>query len=148
MGRILTAARTWFQGKKTILGGGLVIAGAVAGVWFGRLDPTSALTLAGAGLSIAGYGAKANRHQAELLAALQDISRAGADQRAGKLSVAADLEPGVAGISSALISGSAATLHLSADSVSELASAIQHLAGNGEAPPPTSNVIPIGGPAK
>jgi len=51
-------------GKKTIIGGTLVMAGAVAGVWYGKLDPVTGLNGAGVGLSIAGFSAKANRHQA------------------------------------------------------------------------------------
>jgi hypothetical protein len=93
MGELWAASVAWFQGKKTILGGSLVIAGAAAGVWYGKLDPASALTVAGVGLSIAGFGAKANRHQSELLAALQGISEAGADVRAGRPgALAADVE--------------------------------------------------------
>ena len=73
----------WWQGKKTILGGGLVMLAAVAGVWTGKLPADQALIVLGFGLSIAGYGAKANRHQAELLAALQAVAQAGNDYRSG-----------------------------------------------------------------
>jgi hypothetical protein len=73
----------WFQGKKTILGGAVILAAAVAGVWYGKFDPATAASLAGVGLSVIGWGDKANRHQAELLAALEAVAQAGADVRAG-----------------------------------------------------------------
>lgn len=120
----------WFRGKKTILGGALVIAGAVGGVWYGKLDPTSGLTVAGIGLSIAGYGAKANRHQAELLAALQGVARIGADVRAGKpaagdlQAVTGQLAPGIAGEA---INLGGASLHLSAPTTDELLAAVSKL---------------------
>jgi hypothetical protein len=79
----------WWQGKKTILGGGLVMAAGVAGVWLGKLDPVTGLGVLGAGLSIAGFSAKANRHQDELLVALDGIALAGADERAAKPTLAA-----------------------------------------------------------
>jgi hypothetical protein len=140
MGKAWAAAVVWFRGKKTILGGGLVMAGAAAGVWFGKLDPVTGLTLVGIGLSISGYSAKANRHQAELLAALQGISQAGADVRAGK-SGAAELASGVTTLLSPslapeVLSSAAASLHLSAPTASELAIALQHLAGNSAWTPP------------
>ena len=115
----------WFKGKKTILGGVLVIGGAVAGVWYGKLDPASALTVAGVGLSIAGYGSKANRHQAELLTALQDVAKAGADVRAGKplagelQAMAGQLVPAVVGEATAL---GGASLHISGSTADEVAS--------------------------
>jgi hypothetical protein len=83
MGKIWAAVLVWWQGKKTIIGGTLVMAGAVAGVWYGKLDPVTGLTVLGVGLSIAGFSAKANRHQAELLTALQDVAQAGAEIRTG-----------------------------------------------------------------
>ncbi len=93
MGKLLGRLVVWFRGKKTILGGGLVIAAGALGVWFGKVDPATGLALVGMGLSAAGYGAKANRHQAELVAVIQGISQAGVDVRAGHSSqAAADLE--------------------------------------------------------
>jgi len=47
-------------GEETMVGGALVMAAAAAGVWYGKLDPVSGLTLLGIGLSIAGFSAKAN----------------------------------------------------------------------------------------
>ena len=73
----------WWKGKKTILGGGLVMVGAIAAVFCGRLDPSFAIVVFGFGASIAGYGDKANRHQAELLTALEMVAKVGADTRAG-----------------------------------------------------------------
>ena len=73
----------WWQGKKTIVGGGLIMAAAVWAVFAGRLDAQTGLALLGLGLSVAGMGAKANRHQAELLAALQGVAKAGTDYRSG-----------------------------------------------------------------
>ncbi len=144
MGKIWGWVVVWWQGKKTILGGALVMVAAVAGVWYGKLDPTVGLTLLGVGLSIAGMGAKFNRHQAELLIALQGVAQTGADERAGKPAqvilqdvsqTAGQLAPTaidyVSGL--ALAQQAAATLHLSADSGQGLAAAIKHLAGNGDA---------------
>jgi hypothetical protein len=74
----------WWEGKKTMAGGGAIVAGAVAAIWYGKLDPSTGLMIAGAGLSIGGFAAKLNRHQAELLIGLQAIAEAGADSRAGK----------------------------------------------------------------
>lgn len=155
MGKAWAALVLWWAGKKMIVGGVLVMAAGVAGVWYGKLDAVSGLAVVGFGLSIAGWSAKANRHQAELLAALGAITQAGADARAGKLSVAGDLLPGIsaaaADLSPALISGAAASLHLSADTAAELAVAIQHLAGNTDMvlPSAPNNLTPIsGGPAK
>ena len=79
------------KGKKTIIGGILVMAGAVAAVFVGRLDPTFGTVVFGFGASIAGYGDKANRHQAEILEALTDIAKVAAD-RGDKGKLAADLE--------------------------------------------------------
>lgn len=83
MKKIWAAFVVWFQGKKTILGGGLVMAAAVAGVWYGKLDPVTGMGALGFGLSIAGMSAKANRHQAQLLDALKAIAQVGGDERAG-----------------------------------------------------------------
>ena len=83
MGKIWDGVARWFAGKKTILGGGLIMASAVAGIWFGKLDPVTGMAVLGTGLSVAGLSAKANRHQAELLTALQGVATVAADQRAG-----------------------------------------------------------------
>ena len=77
----------WFQGKKTILGGAAILA-AAAGVWYGKFDAVTGVTLVGAGLSVIGWGDKANRHQAELLTALEGVAKAGVDFRAGNRSQA------------------------------------------------------------
>jgi hypothetical protein len=160
MGNLWDRLAVWWQGKKTILGGCLVMAAGVAGVWFGKLDPVSGLGVVGVGMSIAGFSAKANRHQAELLTALQGVTQIGADERAGKSGqailqdvnqVAGQLAPAATAYVSGLapVQQAAASLHLSADTVQELAAAIQHLAGNSDGP----FAVPfkpeqIGGPAK
>ena len=155
MGKAWAAVVVWWQGKKTMLGGVLVIAAGVAGVWYGKLDAVSALGVVGLGLSIAGWSAKANRHQAELLAALQAVSQAAGASKLGKAAVISDLAGGAEQIGSSLapglIAATAASLHLSADTAADLALAIQHLAGNSEAilQPAPSNLTPItGGAAK
>lgn len=83
MGKFLSGVGSWFAGKKTILGGILVIGAAAAGVWFGKIDPTTALAIGGMGFAAIGMGDKANRHQAQVLTALQGIATAGADYRTG-----------------------------------------------------------------
>jgi len=83
MGKFWAGVVVWWQGKKTIVGGGLVMAAAVAGVAYGKLGVVDGLTLLGVGLSIAGFSAKANRHQAELLTAVQGIAQIGVDVRTG-----------------------------------------------------------------
>ena len=75
---------SWIEGKKTIAGGLLVMLAALAGIWYQKLDPVTALTVFGAGMSIAGWGDKANRHQAELLIALQGLAQVGALTQAGE----------------------------------------------------------------
>jgi hypothetical protein len=85
MGKIWAGFVNWFEGKKTILGGGLVMAAGVAGVALGKVDPTTGLGVVGFGLSIAGMGAKANRHQTQLLDALQTVATVAADRRAGNM---------------------------------------------------------------
>jgi hypothetical protein len=118
MGKVRAAVAAWFAGKKTILGGLVVMAAAVAGVWTGKLDAVTGVGLFGFGLSVAGYGDKANRHQAELLTALQDVAKAGYEQRAGEplkaiagelLSSAAPLLPGIAATAGASLHISGAT---------------------------------------
>jgi hypothetical protein len=104
MGKIWAAAVVWFQGKKTILGGGLVMAAAVAGVWYGKLDPTTGLAVLGFGLSIAGMSAKANRHQAQLLDALRAVAQVGGDERSGNTAQAiADAEAAATSIGLSLM---------------------------------------------
>jgi hypothetical protein len=116
MGSFWAAVVVWWQGKKTIVGGGLLMASAVAGVWLGKLDPVLGMGVVGAGLSIAGFSAKANRHQEELLTALQGVALAGADERAGKSALAAqDLEQGFAPLAPAAIASAGASLHISGD---------------------------------
>jgi hypothetical protein len=134
MGKFWAEVVVWWQGKKTILGGGLVMAAAVAGVWFGKLDGVDGLTLLGVGLSIAGFSAKANRHQAQLLTALGGVAQAGIDARAGRPAlIVQDMLPGLAALAPETLAP--ASLHLSANSVQELATAVQHLAGNSNGPP-------------
>lgn len=122
----------WFQGKKTILGGLVILAAAVAGVWYGHLDPVTGVAVAGIGLSVAGWGDKANRHQAELLAALQGVAKVGEDVRSGNgqqgiqdaQATAAALAP--AAISEALPLG-LATLNITGSSAEEVASLVKSL---------------------
>ena len=122
----------WFQGKKTILGGLVILAAAVAGVWYGHLDPVTGVAVAGIGLSVAGGGDKANRHQAELLAALQGVAKVGEDVRSGNgqqgiqdaQATAAALAP--AAISEALPLG-LATLNITGSSAEEVASLVKSL---------------------
>ena len=83
MVKFLANVNAWWQGKKTIVGGGLVMAAAVAGVARGKLDMTAGVGLLGLGLSIAGMGAKANRHQDELLSALEGVARVSVDVKSG-----------------------------------------------------------------
>jgi hypothetical protein len=84
MGDKWVALMVWWQGKKTMVGGALIVAAAVTAIWFGKIDVTTGAMIAGAGLSVAGFAAKANRHQAELLVGLRAIAEAGVDARAGK----------------------------------------------------------------
>jgi hypothetical protein len=83
MASIISEVLAWWQGKKTIVGGLLVMLAAVWAVAAGVLDAQTGLALLGVGLGIAGMAAKAERHQAELLAVLQGVARAGVDYRAG-----------------------------------------------------------------
>jgi hypothetical protein len=131
MGKVWAAAVGWWQGKKTMVGGGLVMAAAVAGVWYGKLDPVSGMTLLGIGLSIAGFSAKANRHQAELLTALQGVAKVGADTQAGNRTAALQDAEGtatqLAPAAIAMVPGLAvpepAAVHLSAAGLTDLVTA-------------------------
>jgi hypothetical protein len=146
MGKFLSGAVSWFEGKKTILGGVLVIAAAAAGVWFGKLDPATAVAVGGMGFAAIGMGDKANRHQAQILTALQGIATAGTDYRAGNK--AAALEAVFEGASAPIVADyvsklnpqpiAGASLHLSADSAEELLTAIKSVAGGGMVPPKES----------
>src|ERR1700678_2652672 len=127
---------TWFQGKKTIIGGFLSIAAAAAGTWYGKIDPVTGLAVAGIGFSAIGLGDKANRHQAQILTAIQGAAQAGADFRAGNRAQAvADAQAAVIAIAAPLAiqgvqdlgAGAHATFHLSADSAGELATAMTSL---------------------
>jgi hypothetical protein len=73
--------QTWFQGKKTMLGGLVLIAAGVVGIAFGKLPVDQGVVVAGFGISICGWSAKANRHQAELLAALTAVAQVGVTYR-------------------------------------------------------------------
>ena len=124
MGNLWDRLAAWWQGKKTILGGGLVIVAGVAGVWFGKLDPISGLGVVGVGMSIAGFSAKANRHQAELLTALQGVAQIGADQRAGnRTAIIQDAEQAAGQLAPAAIA--------LVPGMSDLAPAAVHLSGDG-----------------
>jgi hypothetical protein len=73
--------RTWFQGRKTMLGGLTLIAAAIAGVATGQLSVEQGVVILGFGVSICGWSAKENRHQAEVLAALTAVAQAGVQAR-------------------------------------------------------------------
>jgi hypothetical protein len=92
---IWSRIREWFQGKKTIIGGSLVIAAGVAAVALGKLAPVEGMALVGMGVSICGWSAKANRYQTQILGALEAVAAAGLSVRAGKGSREAifDLKP-------------------------------------------------------
>ena len=87
---LLAGVRSWFQGKKTILGGSLLIVCGIAGAFTGKLSLIDATTVAGFGISICGLGAKANRY----LGALEAVATAGVDLRLGnKAGAIAALKP-------------------------------------------------------
>jgi hypothetical protein len=104
------------------------MAAAVAGVWYGKLDPVTGLTVLGIGLSIAGMSAKANRHQAELLTALQGVAAVGAAARTSGPGQAVQLAENqvlaTAPAAMELVQGLApvepAAVHLSADGLRDL----------------------------
>jgi hypothetical protein len=131
MGKLFSAVATWWQGKKTILGGALVMAAAVAGVWYQKLDAVTAVAVFGFGCSISGLAAKLNRHQAELLTAFQGLSSAAADVRAGNAAAAlrvaevtaGDLAPGIA----TYVAQAPGLFHLSAPSAEEMSQLIRAL---------------------
>ncbi len=79
MGKLIV----WLQGKKTIIGGSVLMAVAIAGAFFGQLSPVDAVAVAALGFSVLGLSAKANRHQAELLAALSAVAQSGKAYRQG-----------------------------------------------------------------
>ena len=81
--KIAAGIRTWFQGKKTILGGLVLIVAGVAGVALGKLGVADGASLVGFGISICGFSAKTERHQSQMLAALQAVAAAGVDLRLG-----------------------------------------------------------------
>jgi hypothetical protein len=86
MGKLMVlavAVKGWFQGKKTMLGGLVLIVAGVAGAGLGKLPVDQAVIVVGFGISICGWSAKANRHQAEILAALTATATAGALARSG-----------------------------------------------------------------
>lgn len=83
MTEIAAAIRTWFKGKKTILGGGVLILAGIFGVALGKVSVVDGLTLVGGGISVCGFGAKTERHQSQVLAALQAVAVAGVDLRLG-----------------------------------------------------------------
>lgn len=123
--KFFRSALGWFEGKKTILGGAVILAAAVAGVWYGKLDPVTGLALAGAGFSVIGYGNKANRHQAQILTALEGVAQAGIDLRTGRPAAALQVAEATAGdlapvLAAQAISAAGVTLHLSAPTAAEL----------------------------
>lgn len=83
MGRFLTGIVGAVEGKKTAIGGSLVILGSVVAVFYGKLDVTTGLALAGAGFTALGISDRMNRHHAQVLSAIQGVAQAGVDYRAG-----------------------------------------------------------------
>lgn len=75
----------WLKGKKTMLGGTLILLAALAGIFFAQISIVDGSTIAGFGIAIIGYGDKANRHQAQILEALKDVAAAGEAYRNGNL---------------------------------------------------------------
>ncbi len=73
----------WLKGKKTKIGGGLIVLGAVLGVVSGHLTVTDGLTLIGLGASTYGWADKANRHQSEIRTSLEGLTKAVADAQSG-----------------------------------------------------------------
>jgi len=71
------------QGKKTMLGGLVLISAGILGVACGKLPVDQGVIVVGFGISVAGWAAKADRHQQEILAALTSVAEAGAAYRAG-----------------------------------------------------------------
>ncbi len=143
--KVLSGIWAWLKGKKTIFGGLVILAGAVAGVWYGRLDPVTGLTVAGVGFSVIGWADKANRHQAELLTAFQGIAKVGADVRTGNSQQAVqDAETTVTGLAPAVmsegISLGGASLHISGNTADEVASLAKSLLA------PTVTVNPTSAP--
>jgi hypothetical protein len=73
----------WLAGKKTIIGGCLIIAAGVAGVALGKVTSVEAMAVVGVGVSICGWSAKTNRYQVQVLGALEAVALAGAAYRSG-----------------------------------------------------------------
>jgi len=155
MGKFWAAFVVWWQGKKTIVGGVLVAAAGVAGVATGKLDPVTGLGVVGAGVSIAGYAAKLNRYQSAALSTLQDVAQAGIAARTGGIGAAARYAEGVGltelkaltpgEVSSAIAATPANSLHISADSVAELLTAVQSLAAQPAPAAPAAAAAPAAG---
>jgi hypothetical protein len=84
----MTAVWIWLDGKKTyIAAGALAILGAVL-ILNGDTGTGMESILVGAAL--AGLGDRANRHQAEILAAVQDIGKLATDAKSGSAGITAD----------------------------------------------------------
>jgi len=79
----LDKVREWLMGKKTMIGGCLIIVAGVSGVAWGKLTTVDAMYVLGLGISICGWSAKANRHQVAILGALEAVAAAGASYRSG-----------------------------------------------------------------
>ncbi len=142
MGKLWASFVVWWQGKKTIVGGCLVMAAGVAGIWYGKLDPVTGVGVVGAGLSIAGFSAKANRHQAELLTALEGVSQAGADVRAGNKTAAfTTAELTAAQLAPAAVAAAADFVPISTDTALKMRVICQALANSGKISPNVTAVF-------
>jgi hypothetical protein len=86
----MARVRGWLQGKKTMLGGLVLIAAGVLGVAFGKLPVDQGAVVIGFGISVAGWAAKADRHQQQILEALTAVAAAGVQARAGNKAAAID----------------------------------------------------------
>jgi len=136
----MTGLLGWLKGKKTIIAGGVVCLFAAMAVFYGLTSVEQGGVIFGFGLAIAGWADKANRHQAEILAALSEVAKIGADIKAGqpvagelKAAVAAsqdvlkDLKPMAAPLAAdlgAMAASKGVQLHISADSAEELVSGL------------------------
>ena len=124
---------SWLKGKKTIIAGVVVCAFATMAVLYGLISVEQGGILFGFGMAIAGWADKANRHHAEIMTALTEVAKIGADLKS-RQPVAGDLKAGVSDLKpySGPLAGELAArgtqLHINADSPGELLSALETFA--------------------